>query len=314
MSNSAQEFNAVYRNYSGMGPVVEVLEHAGIWKQCGVQPGELSLEHSPSRAEERLFAGEIDLIFGNHVSPYLHLAGGKPIVCLSETKNYDVAYCVSREPIDDLRQLEGKRVAAGNLLDEQGRFSSHPRADVSLYLQRAGAREDQITFVPEEHGNGDQLVAAGDADATFVLAPFEVLARRLGLHLLPLEPLPMAFGMTITTLTPNVNRNPELFERLIRALMAAIAFFRTEREKTIDILTRTFGPRMRWDAEMIDATYEFNVGALEPTLYPRAESIMNAFQLATMIAPDKVRGLNPLALWDLHYLRKVHETPLPSGA
>jgi len=72
----------VYRSHSHV-PIWEVIEKAHIWEQVGIEPTRLEYCESPPDAEAALFDGSIDFISGNHLTPYVLVAEGKPIVSIA---------------------------------------------------------------------------------------------------------------------------------------------------------------------------------------------------------------------------------------
>ena len=79
------EIRGLFRSHSHL-PIWEVMEKAGIWEQNGLK---VSFEFcdSSEAAEKALFGGDVDFVSGNHISPYLLVKRGKPIVCLSSPSN-----------------------------------------------------------------------------------------------------------------------------------------------------------------------------------------------------------------------------------
>jgi hypothetical protein len=51
--------------------------------------------------------------------------------------------------------------------------------------------------------------------------------------------------------------------------------------------------------------YDERVSEYDVKLYPHAQSIMNVHRLACMVYPE-AKTVNPLELWDLHFLRQLH--------
>jgi hypothetical protein len=58
--------------------------------------------------------------------------------------------------------------------------------------------------------------------------------------------------------------------------------------------------------------YESLVGAFEPKLYPSLEAIANVYQEGVRLDKDAAK-INPLELWDLHFLRKLDDTGFIAG-
>ena len=63
------------------------------------------------------------------------------------------------------------------------------------------------------------------------------------------------------------------------------------------------GAYLTWKGAVLE-----NQAILEPRLYPRADAVANAFELAVMEEPEIREGLNPMSLWDIHLLRELEES------
>jgi hypothetical protein len=59
--------------------------------------------------------------------------------------------------------------------------------------------------------------------------------------------------------------------------------------------------------EEVESVYDQWCGFLERKPCPATEAIENVFALALRRNPE-VEGLNPLSLWDTHYLRELDDT------
>ena len=95
--NTIMEIRGFFRSHSHL-PIWEVMEKAGIWKQNGLK---VSFEFcdSSEAAEKALFGGDVDFVSGNHISPYLLVRRGKPIVCLTSPSNDTSDRLVTNFPI-----------------------------------------------------------------------------------------------------------------------------------------------------------------------------------------------------------------------
>lgn len=296
------QIRGFYRSHSHL-PIWEILDKAGIWGQVGVESVSLDYCADPPDAEAALFAGSIDFISGNHITPYALLAQGKPIVCLASPVNGVRDRLVSREPIADLTELRGKRIADRPLQSREAGMH-HPTGNHILYLLHAGLRLEEIEWIELDEDRADlretqiEALRSGRADATFSMGGTDAYARQ-GLHVLQLDLLPMINGPTITTSLDRLQKGDQLGERLVKAMVLGIHFARTRREETELILE---GLRRR-EPEAGRVAYQ-SVLRMPPKPYPDPQGIANAFELCLMKGPE-ARDVSPLALWDLHYLREL---------
>jgi hypothetical protein len=120
----------------------------------------------------------------------------------------------------------------------------------------------------------------------------------------------MVNATTVTTLWPKVADDPELFQRVLRAVRLGVAFYLDETEQMRKVMAEDVGPELRISSEQrLEKLYQRNAGLLERSLYPRADAVNNAFQLAVRQRPDLPERLSPMALWDVHLLREIDAQP-----
>jgi ABC-type nitrate/sulfonate/bicarbonate transport system substrate-binding protein len=250
----------------------------------------------PPDAERALFKGDIDFISGDHLTPYGLVAQGKPIVSIASPVNGQNASIASKEPIQSLHDLRGKRITDTPMEGRNGGFH-HGRGNHMMYLIRAGMTIDDVQWVEDESSDAQfEALKSGKADARFISGTGERY-KELGFHILPLGPLPMINGPTLTTSYTVLQKKKGLGDRLVKALVMGIHFAKTQRQKTEKIL-----------AKLNQKTGEdFQYSRLErmpKKPYPDPQGIINAYELGCIKSPE-AKEISPLALWDLHYLRAL---------
>lgn len=302
------ELRAMFR--AGHSEFWEVADKAGILGRMKLSLRYLEGTDDPRVAEAALFSGEIDLICGNHITPYMWVARGKPIVCLASPSNAVRNRVVTREPVTSLAEFKAKglRIADTNLVASHG-IASHDRLNHIIDIMRQGYAEDEAEWIEMgkagERGAGPQLeealmdaVRTSKADAAFVRR-FGDSTSTKGLHVLDLPELPMVNGPTITTSYEALNNKEGLAERLVRVMVETIHYARMHPEQT-----------QRFLDVKDDRPYTQNGGRLEAITrspikpYPSGEGILNAYELSRMRYED-AQAANPFALWDMHYLRDL---------
>ena len=295
------EIRGFYRSHSHL-PIWEVMDKAGIWEQVGLN---VSFEFcdSSSAAEKALFDGTIDFVSGNHISPYLLVRRGRPIVSLTSPSNSVNDKLVARFPLRNVGELRGKRIGDTTLVDSIGGYH-HPRGNHMLYVMRSGLRLDEVQWVELTQSNKEfqamqlDVLKSGKIDAIFVTGNTDKF-EQAGLHVVALDRLPMINGPTLTSTLSTLQRKDRLGERLVKAQVLGIHFARTHRGETEKILE---GLRQRVP-EASNVNYR-SVSKLLPKPYPDHEAVTNAYRLCCMKTPE-AEELSPLALWDLHYLREL---------
>jgi ABC-type nitrate/sulfonate/bicarbonate transport system substrate-binding protein len=296
------EINAFFRSHTHL-PIWEILDKAGFWNQVGIQVN-FEFCDSSAEAEAALFSGKIDLISGNHISPYALVARGKPIVSLASPTNSVSDRLVSREPVDSVAQIRGKRVIDTTVLDSGGGYN-HIRGNHMLYVLESGLQLQDVQWVEITDRMSSEFRTAqfhalkeGEGDVTFVTGDTKRY-EDAGFHVLQLARLPMINGPTLTTTVTALNKYDRFGERLVLAQVLGIHFARTHKEETEMIID---GLKQR-EPEARTVSYN-SVAKLAAKPYPDHQAVANAYRLCCMKAPE-AKELSPLAMWDLHYLRQL---------
>ena len=295
------EIRGFYRSHSHL-PIWEVMEKAGIWSEVGLK---VSFEfcNSSEVAEKALFSGDVDFVSGNHISPYLLVRRGKPIVCLTSPSNSVNDRLVTRKPVGDVAELRGRKIGDTTLVDSLGGYH-HPRGNHMLYVMRGGLRLDEVEWVELSESNDEfkavqlEVLKSGKVDAIFVTGNTDKF-EQAGLYVLQLDRLPMINGPTLTSTLTTLEKKEGLAERLVKAQVMGIHFARTRRGETEEILA---GLRQRVP-ECKNVNYR-GVSKLLPKPYPDHEAVANAYKLCCLKSPE-TEEQSPMALWDLHYLRTL---------
>ena len=294
--------NAFFRSHTHL-PLWEILDQAGFWKQVGIKV-HWEFCDSSSEAEAALFGGKIDLISGNHISPYALVARGKPIVSLASPTNGVTDRLVSREPITSIAQIRGKRVIDTTILDHGGGYN-HIRGNHMLYILEAGLALSDVTWVEITDKMSSEFRTAqfhamkeGEGDVTLVTGDTRRY-EEAGFSVLQLPRLPMINGPTLTTTMTALNKYDRFGERLVLAQVLGIHFARTKKEETENILE---GLKKR-EPEARNVSYN-SVAKLAAKPYPDIQAVANAHRLCCMKDPAATE-LSPLSMWNLHFLRQL---------
>ncbi|MEA2642213.1 MAG: hypothetical protein QOF51_3607 [Chloroflexota bacterium] len=297
------EINAQYR--AGHSTIWELADKSGVMAQLNMTLASLDFCESSSVAEAALFDGSVDVVAGNHISPYAKVAQGKPIVCLASPGNRVRDTVVTREPINALAELRGKRIADTAIEDPIGGYH-HIRGNHMLEIMRGGLALDDVEWVVAADYMGEEFrraqleaMKAGTADATFVAGNTEEFVNN-GFHVLQLEPLPMVTGPTITTSLTALHQKDRLGERLVKAMVMTIHFAKTQQGEAQALLrapTAAFPEGGR-------AGRAGSMARLPLKPYPDPLAIANAYELCCLQYPV-AREVEATALWDLHYLREL---------
>lgn len=304
-----------YRSSSHLA-LMHVINESGAWAR---QDLDVDYDKGISRgdAHELVPSGKVEFVSGNHVSTYAARARGDTWVYLGQTVSQNNVSLVTRAD-SDIRKLEDVR---HRKFGSRGR---HPGLNTWLYLKQHGLDPDkeEVEIVREERvelpdgtfklnrKSLTEMLSDGDIDACFLTLPNEEFARREGFKIIDIDSQPMVFFMTISSSMKLVEERPDLIQRMLKGVIEGIAFFKTEREKSIQILMDKHTKEGQLDRAVAEMLYDDLAPILEPKLYPGLEAISNVYQEA--LKQDEKNGdaakIHPLALWDFQPLREIDDT------
>jgi hypothetical protein len=301
------ELRAMFR--AGHSEFWELADKAGILPRMGINLTYIEGTDDPREAESALFSGKIDMICGNHITPYIWVTKGAPIVCLASPSNSVQNRVVTKEPVKSLAEFKAKglRIADTNLIGTEG-IAGHDRLNHVLDIMRQGYAEGEAEWVeigasgsaePRELQNRlYDAVRSGRADAAFA-GRIRGEDAPSDLYTLDLPELPMINGTTITASYEALNKKEGLAERLVRAMVETIHYTRMNPEQAQKFLdTKDTRPYSQHGGRISTITR----APIKP--YPSPEGVLNAWELSRMCY-EEAKEANPFALWDMHYLREL---------
>lgn len=301
--------NLVYRSRSIQYPLLASMQACHAWERAGIDLKSVKFVAGAKNSDPMLARGECELIFGSHISPYIHRMNGQPFVYLGQTVNWIGDVLVSREPMTSLLDLKGKRLSEAKEVTADRHNGRHPGGNHLLLLRRAGLDSHTVTFVPSASRSTYEEVVRGEADAAFSTPPEDEEARRQGLHVLELEPLPMVNASTMTTLWPIMQQRPDLCEAVLKAVIMGVHFIKMQPDEMWKVMQNDVAAELGIESEdVLRHLHLENQAILEPRLYPNAMAVHNAFELAIMEEPEIANKINPMSLWDVHMLRAIDES------
>jgi ABC-type nitrate/sulfonate/bicarbonate transport system substrate-binding protein len=274
---------------------------------------------SSSDAHDLVPKGEVEFVGGNHVSSYAARAHGDTWVYLGQTLNQVNIKLIVRPDsgINGVADLREKVVATSG---------SHPSLNDWLYLKQRGLDVDRDDVVLSNNvalKAGSMDAVEGDAekkkvplwrkildkqaDAAFLTAPASMIAEEHGLKAIDVPPQPMIWFTTVSSSLGFVEKNPDIVERFLKGMIEGIHFFKTQREKSIDIIERRYNREGKMTKAHATFIYDSLAPYLEPKLYPSMEAIANVYEEAKRQNAD-AKKINPLELWDMHHVRRIDDT------
>jgi len=302
-------------------PLHAVLRDSGVTEKHGFTL-ELDIAKVPQRGKptrtireraELLLSGEYQFLSGLHHEPYLYRArGDHRLAFLAQTQNHWDDRLICRSDIDEAKQLEGKRILTGPAPCVVG--------NLRQALERAGVDISKVEFVlssREGEGADSRLavgqssidrIRRGDVDAANVDIPFDLQAKKRGLSAIELPALPVIHNTTICANMDFVRENEEIVVTFLQALIEAVHFFKTEKEKSCAIIAREVAPLIGLTGDdEVEYLHEQWSRLLCAKPYPTPDAISNLYQLDVAHDP-RANFITPLEVWDTHYVRMIDDS------
>lgn len=251
-----------------------------------------------------LLAGEYEFLSGLHHETYIYRAkGDKRFLYLAQTQNDWDDRLIARKEIREAKQLEGKKIWTSRAPCVGGNL------DHALSL--AGLDTSQVEFIYGTEDRGHEAVekvARGELDAANVDIPFDLQAKKRGLNTIQLPSVPVIHNTTICASTEFVWKNEEKVRAFLRALIETIHFFKTEKQKVCEILSRELAPLVHLEGDdEVEYLHREWSKLLSPKPYPHPLAVWNVYNLDVAHDP-KVNFISPFEIWDTHYLRQIDDS------
>jgi NitT/TauT family transport system substrate-binding protein len=228
---------------------------------------------------------------------------GVPVVSLGSWDNL-VSYTVAtREKIDDLSQLKGKKIGINRL---GGKSSLILR----VMLEDAGLNTTKDVTLLQLGGSQERLAALmrGGIDAAPVDFAFEPKMKQLGFFLVTGKKTPFMNG-PITVKVSSLQSNRLKWVRFVKSYLEATQYMTTNKEGSVEVLRRAVGIE---DKETLDHAYEQMRLRADVDLIPPEAAVDNLIKMMTYI-DKRASSIDRTKLADYSILKELGQgKPLPS--
>jgi hypothetical protein len=239
---------------------------------------------------------------------------GARFVFLAQPSNIWPSNMIVKPWIKDIKDLKGTGIIFGREPGTHGELANHHKLEkAGVDLKRDGIEEvrhddKDINYVERYRLflNNDHVAAA------FLSPPYDLLAERDGLKVLEIPEYPQIHNVTINAIADTLKSKPGETMAFIKAYCEAICFFKTQKERTKEILWEALSSKLNFDDAAIDRLYEDVDSTMQKKPYPSTEAITNTYEVALRCFPE-IKDLNPVSMWDLHYLRELDDEGFIDG-
>jgi hypothetical protein len=268
---------------------------------------EVMLIKGTKEYEAALFNDSCDVIIEHLEYLYPAAAQGKKVTMFCAPSLGRGLDLVVSDHVQSVEAFRGKTLAV--------RSSGRPHALV-LWLRMMGLEKDvKILMVhDDEVGRWGQWkkVLSGECVATFMSPLYLPDALTGGLRVLPAPDLPVVAHYAQACLAIFARDNSDLLKDYIRAVIHAVCLMILRKEQALEIVAEEPMRRMKiTERSDLERQFDSIVKGLQLKPYPTPQAIANTFEIAT--AEFGAADVNPLSLWDLHWVKELDDDGFIDG-
>jgi len=252
--------------------------------------------------EAALFNGSADVITEHLEYLYAEAAKGEKITMFCAPSKGGALELVVPGHVNGVDDLTGGTLAV--------RSSGQPHA-VTLWLRMLGLDKEVRTLIV---GDGEvgrwgqwKKVVGGECIATLISPLYLPPALSAGLKVLPVPHIPIVGHFAQACLSRFARENSDLLGDYVKAIIHALCWMTLSRDEALEVVSKELMERMKIkDQKELERQFDSIVGGLKTRPYPTPEAVANTFEIATLEYPES-KGLNPLSLWDLHWVKQLDD-------
>src|SRR5713226_4285592 len=225
---------------------VFIAHDKGFFERNGLKAEIIRINSEPT-TYQALISGDIDATSGAPTGLVQSNIQGVPVVSLGSWDNLVSYTMATREKIDDLSQLRGKKIGVNRL---GGKSSLVLR----VMLEDAGLNPMKDVTLLQLGGSQERLAALirGGIDAAPVDFAFEPKMKQMGFFLVTGKKIPFMNG-PITVKSSSLQSNRPKWVRFVKAYLEATYYLTTNKEGSVEVLRRAIQID---DKETLDYAYE----------------------------------------------------------
>jgi NitT/TauT family transport system substrate-binding protein len=276
---------------------VFIAQERGFFEKNGLKAEIIRINSEPT-TYQALISGDIDATSGAPTGLVQSNIQGVPVVSLGSWDNLVSYTMVTREKIDDLAQLRGKKVGINRL---GGKSSLILR----VMLEDAGLNTSKDVTLLQLGGSQERLAALirGGIDAAPVDFVFEPKMKQLGFHLVAGKKTAFMNGpITVTVAALKANRGK--WVRFVRAYLEATQYMTTQREGSMEVLKKIIQTD---EKETLENGYEQMRIRATVDLVPPEAAVENLVKMMTYV-DKRAATVDRSKLADYSILRELAQS------
>ncbi|HTN72936.1 MAG TPA: ABC transporter substrate-binding protein [Methylomirabilota bacterium] len=276
---------------------VFIAQEKGIFEKNGLKAEIIRINSEPT-TYQALISGDIDATSGAPTGLVQSNLQGAAVVSLGSWDNL-VSYTVAtREKIDDLSQLKGKKIGINRL---GGKSSLILR----VMLEDAGLNSMKDVTLLQLGGSQERLAALirGGIDAAPVDFAFEPKMKQMGFFLVTGKKTPFMNG-PITVKASSLQSNRPKWVRFVKSYLEATHYMTTNREGSMEVLRRVIGID---DKETLDFAYEQMRKRATVDLVPPDAAVENLIKMVAYV-DKRASSIEKSKLADYSILKELAQS------
>ena len=280
---------------------VFIAHERGFFEKNGLK-GEIIRINSEPTTYQALISGDIDATSGAPTGLVQSNLQGVPVVSLGSWDNL-VSYTITtKEKIDDLAQLRGKKIGINRL---GGKSSLVLR----VMLEDAGLNTSKDVTLLQLGGSQERLAALvrGGIDAAPVDFAFEPKMKQMGFHLVAGKKTPFMNGPIVVTVA-SLKANRGKWVRFVKAYLDATHYMTTNKDGSIQVLRRIMQSD---DKETLEHAYEEMRARATVDLVPPEAAVENLIKMMTYV-DKRSATVDRSKLADYSILKELAQSKTPT--
>jgi ABC-type nitrate/sulfonate/bicarbonate transport system substrate-binding protein len=297
-----ERIKVIYSQFTMTNSATWFAREAGLFERHGLGADLIYVDSAP--AVQALTAGAAPLATmsgGLAVGPYLN---GLDLVMLAGWCNLNSYQLITRPEIRRVEDLRGKIIGIG-------RYGAAADWGLRLILRKLGINENKDVQIIQAGGGGPSTrLAAMEAkklDATVLDSPQTVQARRLGFGVLADGVdlgIPFLQGGLVTR-RAYIKANEDTVRRVVRVIVEAIHYAKTNREAALKIMQKYLRVQ---DRDALEDAYEsFIVKQFPRVPYANAAAVQVIFDLAAS-RDSRAKAADPQGFVDMRFVRELEQS------
>ncbi len=300
-----QSLNLAYRDSDRMPVILAIREMARQHYHLDVRLVEIRDEEA---YEAAIFNGACDVIIEHLEYLYEEAAKGKKVTMFCAPSKGGGLHLVVGPDVKGLEEFKGKSMAV--------RSSGQPYA-VTLWLRMLGLEQEVATVITGDNEVGRwgqwKKVATGESVATFMSPLYLPQALAAGLKVLPVPEIPIVGHFAQACLSKFAQKHAVVLREYVKAVLHALVWLTTCRDAAFATLAAELKACMKLaDDRELQRRFDCVVNGIKIKPYPTPEAVANTYEIATL-EYNGAKGLNPLALWDLHWVKELDDEGFIDG-